>query len=765
MRRAWLVPRRLAAGLVVLGLLGAMVGGLARIRLDTTIASFLPGGDPTVRTLDAEQNAFGADPIAVVLTSRQPAELLSGAPLRAEIALESKLATLPDVAVVYGPGSTLNEITLSLQNLLVDISGKRDALIAQAENAAKAAGKSAAEQQAAGQAAVAQYDIRYGKLLTEGLQIGLPSIDNAALGRRVFLGATGQAQPAFRWLVPDAAHESILVRPLPGLSQTRTDALVTRLRAAVRSARLPISGSIVTGTPVIVAAFGTEIVKELPLLAGISLLVVAVGFLVVRRRRPVPERLLPLGIGLAATGVIMAVFGWVGASLSLGLLAFLPIILGVGTDYPIYALRRGRPRLIIGTAAASAVSLVVLALDPLPYVRDLGLALAGGLMLSALLGVAVARRLGPLAAEANLAVVASRRASRRRGGRRWAAAAAVAVVVAVLGWAGLGSLGLNSDPERLAAGLPALQQGIAAQSVLGASGEMDVYVRAPDVLTPAFVSWYQQAQDRLVLAHGDQLRPIVSPASLLSWLGARPTQSQVTAAMEVLPAYLTDAAIKADHTQAVMAFGVQLGSLGSESALISSIRRLLPPPPPGATVSVTGLPAVGARSYDLLTGDRLLPNLGGIAAFGLVLALALRRRRSAVLALAAAVLAAGWGFALLRLTGTPLSPLTVSLGSLTSAVGGEFTVMAAAAIGDRRPRPWSAVIGAGATSVSGFAVLGLSRLEILRQFGIVLAGSVGLALLAAWVVVSIDETIAARRHTPPGHRGAQPAPARLEVFA
>ncbi|MCU4184409.1 hypothetical protein K6U06_08550 [Acidiferrimicrobium sp. IK] len=764
-----LTLRALAVTVAVLAVLGTTGVGLSRIRLDTTIASFLPGGDRTVRTLNAEQTAFGADPIALLLTSKQPVGLLSGTPLRDEIALESKLASLPDVAVVYGPGTTLNEITISLQNVLVDISGKRDALIAQAEQAAKAAGQPPAAQQAAGKAAVAQFDLRYGALLAKGLRIGLPSIQNTALGKTVFLGADGQAQPAFRWLVPDATHESILVRPSPGLSQARTEALVRELKAAVKAAKLPISASVVTGTPVIVAAFGTEITTELPILAGISLAVVAVGFLVVRRRRPVWERLLPLGIGFVATGITMSAFGWLGASLSLGLLAFLPIILGVGTDYPIYALRQGRPRLILATATASAASLALLAVNPLPYVRDLGIALAAGLLLSAVLGVAVARRLPPLPAretDRRDRCSAGRQDPPSRPRRRpaWAALGALGAVVALGGWAALGTLGLNSDPERLAAGLPALEQGLAAQSVLGASGELDVYVRGADVMTPAFLSWYQQAQDRLLLAHGDQLRPIVSPATLLSWLGDHPTPAQITAADEVLPAYLTDAAIRTDHKQAVMAFGVQLGSLGSESALIASIRHILPPAPAGATVSITGLPAVGARSYDLLSGDRLLPNAGGIAAFGAVLVVFLRRRRTAVLAVLAAVLAAGWGFALLRLTHTPLTPLTVSLGSLTSAVGGEFTVMAASASRAGRSRPWSAVIGAGATSLSGFAVLGLSHLAILRQFGIVLAGSVGLALVAAWVVVSVDNQWRQPRQVPSGESNDRPIPARQEIL-
>lgn len=40
-------------------------------------------------------------------------------------------------------------------------------------------------------------------------------------------------------------------------------------------------------------------------------------------------------------------------------------------------------------------------------------------------------------------------------------------------------------------------------------------------------------------------------------------------------------------------------------------------------------------------------------------------------------------------------------------------------------------MAAAATSAAGFAVLALSRLEVLAEFGLVLAGSILLALLAA----------------------------------
>ena len=87
------------------------------------------------------------------------------------------------------------------------------------------------------------------------------------------------------------------------------------------------------------------------------------------------------------------------------------------------------------------------------------------------------------------------------------------------------------------------------------------------------------------------------------------------------------------------------------------------------------------------------------------------------------------------MAGIALSPLTVGLGSLTAAVGAEFVVFTRERVGAGLARPWPGAVAAALTSAAGFAALGLSRLEVLREFGLVLAGSVMLALLAASIVI------------------------------
>jgi predicted RND superfamily exporter protein len=227
----------------------------------------------------------------------------------------------------------------------------------------------------------------------------------------------------------------------------------------------------------------------------------------------------------------------------------------------------------------------------------------------------------------------------------------------------------------------------------------------------------------------------VSPGRLLGWLGDTPTPDQIDAALRLLPRYLTGATIRSDRKEAVASFGLRLGDLGDQATLLREVRAALPPVPPGVQMNLTGLPVVASRAYDLLSDGRVAASLAGPLLAGVVLLAGLRRRRVALAAIAAALLAIGWGVLALRLAGVGLSPLTVGLGSLTAAVGAEFVVFTAERIASGVARPWPGGVAAALTSAAGFAALGLSRLQVLREFGLVLAGSVLLALLAAGMVI------------------------------
>jgi len=761
--RAALSPRRVLAGVAVLLVALFVVGGLARTQVQTGIDSFLPSSDPTVAELNQVGQLFGGDPIVVLIESDQPRALLGDQNIISLVQLEGQLAGLPDVAAVYGPGTLLNQIAGQAQDLLAELIGRRDGDASRAEVAALQAGKSKAEAAAARAQVQAQFDRRYGTLIVQGLPAGLPTLRNQAFVNTVVYGPGGP-RPQWRFVVPSDKAVAILVRPREGADAAAVQRLVESVRGTVGSAKLPAAKVTVSGVPAVVAALSAAAKREGPLLGGVALLAVGLCFWLVpwtRRAR----RLVPLLTTLAAIGLTLAIFGWLHRPLSIGVVAFLSVVLGIGCYYPTYFAVRARVRTVLTVACATAASLGTLVLSPLPLVRDLGMTLSIGVLLSALLGI-LARRLvyrGPEDAEVEPSPPAGASPG-VRSVRGWAAVRArvlarkgpaavfaAALVLAGFGWAMLPRLGLETDVEQFAAGLPALSDARHVEDVIGSSGELDVVLTGKDMTTPEAVGWMDRAEQVIVTKYGDQAHRVISLPMLFTFLGDAPTPGQIDAAMRLLPQYLTGAVVSLDRGTSVLVYGVRIDDLAGIEQLRTDLLRSLPPPPLGYQVKLAGLPIVAARGQQLVSADRLEANLLGVLAAGLVLAVGLRRRSDALRAVAAAVLATGGGLFVLWLTGTPLSPITVALGSLTAAVGCEFTVLLSEAGRRRNPALRRAVLLVTATSVVGYAVLVISRIAVVREFGLLLAGAVLLALLSSLCVVrlsSAEDTPAAEPGSP-----------------
>jgi predicted RND superfamily exporter protein len=741
-----ITPKRVVAGLLVVLIATFVVAGLRMSKVQTGIDSFLPANDPALAQLNEVGSDFGGDPIVVMLESQQPRQFFSDQKATMGLVeLEGKLQKLPDVAIVYGPGTLLNQIAGQAQDFMAELVGRRDAEANTALVEARNAGKSEAEAQAAKEDALDRFAARYGPLVVQGLPGGLPTLHNSDFVNKVVFASDG---PKARWrfVVPSNNAVAILVRPRQNADGAAVERLVDAVRSAVATSGLPTSKVTVSGVPTVVAAIAAEAKKEGPLLGGAALLAVGLCFFLVPWTRK-SRRLIPLMTTLVAIGLTLAIFGFMGRPLSMGVVAFLSVVLGIGCYYPTYFAVRARVRTVFTVACATAASFGTLIFSPLPLVRDLGMTLSLGVLLAASLGI-VARQLmyqaDPDVAESDVVVSSSREED--TGAIPWRdvldrrkpfAVFAAALVLAALGWALLPQISLQTNIAQFAAGLPALDDAQHVEDTIRSSGELDVVLTGTDVTSPAALKWMQDAETAIVTKYGDQARRVISLPMLLTFLGDNPTPEQIASALRILPRYLTSAVVSLDAGRSVMIYGVKVDDLGSVAVLRKGIEASLPPPPPQYQVHLTGLPVVAVRGQQLVSDDRLAANLLGVVAAGLVLAIGLRRRWDALRAVVAAILATGVGLFLLWLTGTPLSPITVALGSLTAAVGCEFTVLLSEARWRRNPALRRAVLLVTATSVIGYAVLVFSGIAVVRQFGLLLAGAVLLALLASLVVVRL----------------------------
>src|SRR4051812_32875259 len=132
-----------------------------------------------------------------------------------------------------------------------------------------------------------------------------------------------------------------------------------------------------------------------------------------------------------------------------------------------------------------------------------------------------------------------------------------------------------------------------------------------------------------------------------------------------------------------------------------------------------------------------------------VRATAVREPRRALVPLVPIALATGWSALVLFALRIDLNPMSVTLGALVIAISTEFSVLlserfrqeraAGHGEGEALARTYrstgAAVLASGVTAIAGFAVLAVSDIRMLRDFGWVTVVDLTVSLLGVLVVL------------------------------
>ena len=454
------------------------------------------------------------------------------------------------------------------------------------------------------------------------------------------------------------------------------------------------------------------------------------------------------------------------------------------------AATKGGPTIATACLATMAGFLALL-LSPTPMVRSFGLllvvgvAIAFGLALTA--GFAAlslrSRKGGGGTPEPSGVTLPAKRATQRAEGTptspsSWNASSQSAVnrprevlgiglALAIVGWAVGTQIESVSDVRELAPqSIREVRDLNELQEATGVSGELDVRIKAPDLTDPATLRWMAGFKHRVLTANGFSgpnpscKEAEVCPGPALSDFVVGPAAAPSAAPMSAppsreLPPYDLEQVAPADpqtglpgHT-ALVSFGIRAQSLEDQQALIDRIRGEIGEPgapggpPAGVDVELAGLPVIAAAAASDLSSSRYWVALAGLLAVALVLLCVYRSLARVLVPLAPVVLAGGWSALVLWVSGIPLNPMSATLTALTVAIATEFSVILSARFHEERgagravaealraayARTGAAVLASALTATAGFAVLIVSDVTMLRDFGIVTVIDLSVALL------------------------------------
>ncbi|MDX6690949.1 MAG: uncharacterized protein QOG15_2406 [Solirubrobacteraceae bacterium] len=475
---------------------------------------------------------------------------------------------------------------------------------------------------------------------------------------------------------------------------------------------------------------------------------------------------------------------------------------------------------VAAAAAATAAGFAALALSPVPMVRGFGLLLVAGIAIAltcALIAGTAAvvfaderrapgwlaragARIGPSLRGARELITDNRLARAARPRVRAAAAAAlatsirrpgrvlaVAAGVAVLGWGLDTQTRVESDIQKLVPGdLPGLRDLNALQRSTGVGASVDVVIEGSDLTRPEVLDWMIDYQTAILKRFGysatrgcgeAELCPAFSLPALFSTAGSRQSAADIRALLDAVPAYFSESVITRDRRTATLAFGLRLMSLDQQKRVMDAMRSELPDGrPDGVRARLAGLPVLASEANAQVSSStrRLVTLLAGLLAVALVLLVAFRSTRRALVPLVPIALATGWSAFVLFALRIPLNPMSVTLGALVIAISTEFSVLLAERYRQERERghepeaalartyrsTGAAVLASGVTAIAGFAVLVLSDIRMLRDFGFVTVIDLTVSLLGVLVVLPavlllVERRAAARR--PAAHPARVPA--------
>jgi uncharacterized protein len=797
-QRAWRRSGEVVAGrstivLVVATLVTLVFGvGLTRLEFATGDDSYINEGSQVALDNEAYQERFGGETMIVLFTAEDGhtvADLFTEPNLSALGEVESAIRADDRMFAVVSPITALefteNLVTSGVATDVLIDAVERDpdpdgVAARQASLGVTAARLAAAGEQSFENPAWIEFLLfeNTGFTVAEDGSVVAPPDDELVIRR------------SLEGFIPDTRH-ALLAGVIEGNADL--DALADAdavVEDAVAGSAIEGFDEVVTGTPTYLTDINDYLQGGMLSLGALALATMAVILVLAFRVR---WRLVPLLVVVVGVVWAFGLAGFIGLDLSLVVISGLPILIGIGIDFAIQTHNRVEeevvldgdespfaetasrlgPWLVIATVAA-AVSFLAMQISRVPMVRDFGVLLAIGIVCLLIAGLVLP--LAILGARERRSPTREARESPRieatvawfGSAPRWVVGPflVLAIGAPALGLALEGEVQIESDPINWAnPDTDTIRNARTLEEETGFATTLGIYLQAdPDgsIFTDE-VAQFTHDFTLGELADRDELVAASSLTTTLSYLLAvpdatslSPTGAQVEAAYEVAPPDIQRLLVTDDGTAAQISLRVGPSSLEERATLIDQLEADIADPPEGraplpddVTATPAGLAVVGVGLLENLTANRAALTVVALAAVALWLVVRLWSVARALLAMVPVLIAVGISATAVALLGITISPMTTVSGPLVAATAGEFTVLILGRYLEERERgrppdeathvaarrTGRAFFVSALTTAAGFAVLILSALPLLSDFGMIVALNVSIALLSALVVL------------------------------
>ena len=608
------------------------------------------------------------------------------------------------------------------------------------------------------------------------------TLDNPAWVDFLLHNNQGEIRKALGTFIIDDTHAQMVTRLVGNASITTEGAASDKVIEAGQHLKFQSASDITTGAPVLLTDINNYLTGGMLTLGAIAVAIMIVILLVLFDVR---WRLLPLAVILIGIVWAFGLAGYLGIPLTIVTIAGLPVMLGIGIDYAIQMHARVEEEVVIDRAAHPiqetarnlCPALLVVTFDAIfafaalrfakvPMLRQFGLLLAVGIAVICLCSI-----VAPLAALGIREYKSPTKGKDFRTGPLgrlvvWLGAlpSGVAIpltVIAVIVFAGgivtEGQLELQTDPIKwVNQDSQVIHDLHTLDRETGSSSELGMFVQSKDVFDDKTVGFMDSFTTEELAKHPDTLLTAAGIVTTVSEITndvpggshVAPTGEEVRAADGVAPEGIKKSTVSSNGDALNLVFRTGPSELQRRAEVVREIRSTTNPPA-GVSATPSGLAVVGVGLLDNLEANRVLLTYLAILFVFLFLSVRLRSVIRSLLSLVPVLIAVGTASLVAFAFSLKLSPITAVGGPLVVAACTEFTSLILLRFVEERRRgltPEEAVevaasrtgrafIVSALTAIAGVAVIATSSLPLLRDFGIIVAMNVAVALLSALVVL------------------------------
>ncbi|MBN2110022.1 MAG: RND family transporter [Methanosarcinaceae archaeon] len=593
--------------------------------------------------------------------------------------------------------------------------------------------------------------------------------------------------------MPDTMHTIIMVQMPGSIDEENKQRVLSQVERAIDVVDFPAgTTAIATGDPAFMIAMSEEMSSGLSSMLILAFILMIFALLIVFRH--VRWSLMPIPVVLIGLIWTFGAMGFLRIPMTMASMAVFPILIGLGADYAIQFHNRVEEELAkgecvreaiidtikhtgpaVGSAvAATCLGFIALLISPVPMIQDFGKMSLIGVLLCYLVsmfvlvsvlyvldrraekkknscpaGHAAAKRAEP--AETAVGKILSRIAMFST--KRPLAVIALASMLAVAGLYADEHVGVQTETKDFVPqDMQALQDLNKLTHIMGGTDQINIIVKADDVLDPDVLQWmvdFSQREEEL----NNCITGSASIGSLVcSGYGSIPSERDtISSITDSMSPVLIDQYIEGGNI-AVMNLKLE-SDLSSEqiSGTVGQIESDLQwySPPPGVSVTVTGTKVMSTSILGALTSGRTQMGYLGMAIIFLGMLVIYRDWLKALSTILPIVMVTGWIGGVMYLLGMYYNPLTATLGALAIGIGAEFTILMLERYFEEREKglePYAsmekaassvgpAIMASGSTVIFGFSALIISSFPMLRDFGIVTVIAVAFSLLSTAMVL------------------------------